>query len=302
MRNTPERWARLLAGLPRFCVEVLRTFRANQGLLLAGAVAYYTLLSLIPLLILMMIVLAQFADESRVLQTMGEYLEFLIPGQATALVGQLQAVLAHREVMGGVLFVTILFFSALAFSVLESAMAVIFHHRATVHRRRHFLISAVLPYTFILCLGVGLLIATAVSGKLMLLSSQDVSVLGEVHSLERVSHYLLYLVGVGGEILILTAIYFVMPVGRVSWRHALIGGVTAALLWEITRHVLVWYYGALSQITLVYGSFAAAVTILLSVEIAALFLLLGAQVIACYERSRLERASRHDPNATAPAM
>lgn len=301
MRSKPERWARLLTGLPRFCVEVLRTFRANQGLLLAGAVAYYTLLSLIPLLILMMIVLAQFADESRVLQTLGEYLEFLIPGQATALVGQLQAVLDHREVMGGVLFVTILFFSALAFSVLESAMAVIFHHRVSVHRR-HFLISAVLPYTFILCLGVGLLIATAVSGKLVLLSSRDVSVLGEVHSLERISHYLLYLVGVGGEILILTAIYFVMPVGRVSWRHALIGGVTAALLWELTRHVLVWYYGALSQITLVYGSFAAAVTILLSVEIAALFLLLGAQVIACYERSSLERASRQDLHATVPAM
>ena len=50
--------------------------------------------------------------------------------------------------------------------------------------------------------------------------------------------------------------------------------------------MLVWYYAALSQITLVYGSFAAAVTILLSVEVAALFLLLGAQVIACYERVR----------------
>ena len=60
---------------------------------------------------------------------------------------------------------------------------------------------------------------------------------------------LLYLVGVAGEILVVTAIYLVMPVGRVSWRHALIGGVTACLLWEITRHVLVWYYATLSQIT-----------------------------------------------------
>jgi membrane protein len=297
MQSIAEPWIGRIAGLPSFSMEVLRTFRANQGLLLAGAVAYYTLLSLIPLLILTMIVLAQFVDESRLLQTLGEYLEFLIPGQAVALVGQLQTVLEHRELVGGVLFVTMLFFSALAFSVLESAMGVIFHHRVTAHRR-HFLVSAILPYTFILCLGVGLLIATVVSGKLVLLASRDVTVLGELHSLERVSNYLLYLLGVAGEILVLTAIYFVMPVGRVSWRHALIGGITAGLLWELSRHVLVWYYAALSQITLVYGSFAAAITILLSVEVAAIFLLLGAQVIACHERAR--RGNAH-VNATNPA-
>lgn len=285
MSRTRWRGALALTDLPQFALEVLRSFRANQGLLLAGAVAYYTLLSLIPLLILTLIGLAQFIDESRLLQTLGEYLEFLIPGQAVGLVRQLQTVLEHRELVGGVLFVTMLFFSALAFAVLENAMAVIFRHRI-VAKRRHFLVSAVLPYLFILCLGIGLLIATVVSGKLVLLASREVSVLGEVHSLERLSDYLLYLFGVVGEILVLTAIYLVMPVGTVSWRHALIGGVTAGLLWEITRHVLVWYYSALSQVTLVYGSFAAAVTILLSVEVAALFLLLGAQVIACYERVR----------------
>jgi membrane protein len=285
VHSSALRGALLLAEVPHFAMEVLRSFRANQGLLLAGAVAYYTLLSLIPLLILTLIGLAQFIDETRLLQTLGEYLEFLIPGQAVGLVRQLQTVLEHRELVGGVLFVTMLFFSALAFTVLENAMAVIFRHRIAA-KRRHFVVSAVLPYLFILCLGIGLLVATVVSGKLVLLASREVLVMGEVHSLERLSSYLLYLLGVVGEILVLTAIYLVMPVGTVSWRHALIGGVTAALLWECTRHVLVWYYSALSQVTLVYGSFAAAVTILLSVEVAALFLLLGAQVIACYERVR----------------
>jgi len=94
----------------------------------------------------------------------------------------------------------------------------------------------------------------------------------------------LYLLGVAGEILILTAIYLVMPVGRLSFRHALIGGVSAGLLWEFTRHVLTWYYSTISQVRLVYGSFATAIAVLLSVEIAAIVLLLGAQVIAEYER------------------
>ena len=82
----------------------------------------------------------------------------------------------------------------------------------------------------------------------------------------------------------LTSIYMVMPVGRPSWRHALIGGVTAGLLWELTRHVLVWYFFTLSQVKVVYGSLTTAIVVLLSLEIAALVLLLGAQVIAEYER------------------
>jgi hypothetical protein len=52
---------------------------------------------------------------------------------------------------------------------------------------------------------------------------------------------------------VLTSIYLVMPARRPSWRHALVGAFTATVLWEITRHVLVWYFGTLSQINVVYS-------------------------------------------------
>jgi membrane protein len=266
-----------------FALAVIKHFRANQGLLLAGAIAYYTLLSLVPLLILILMALSRIFEEGRILSTLGEYLEFVVPGQSNALVEELRSFLAHREVVGGVLLVTLLFFSALAFTVLENAMSVIFFHRVAI-RRRHFLVSAVMPYLFILFLGVGLLIVTLVSGVLQFIGTRDITILGQAYSLGQLSALLLYLVGVTGEVLLLTAIYLVMPVGRLSLRHALIGGATAALLWEITRHILVWYYTTLSQIQVVYGSLTTSIAVLLSVEIGAIVLLLGAQVIAEYER------------------
>jgi membrane protein len=79
-----------------------------------------------------------------------------------------------------------------------------------------------------------------------------------------------------------------VPVGRLSRRHALIGGATATLLWEVMRHILAWYYTTMSQIQLVYGSLTTAIAVLLSVEIGALVLLLGSQVIAEYERNSRE--------------
>ena len=267
-----------------FAVRVLRSFRANQGYLLAGAVAYNTLLSILPLLILILIVLANFVDETALLTMLGRYMELVVPGESDMIMGELALFVEHRHVIGWVLVATLLFFSSLAFTVLENAMSVIFYHRVAI-RRRHFLISALIPFFCILFLGIGALIVTFVSGALQAMGQESVAFLGRTRSLVGVSGFLLYLVGVGGEIIVLTSIYMVMPVGRPSWRHALIGGVTAALLWELTRHVLVWYFSTLSQIKIVYGSLTTAILVLLSLEIAALVLLLGAQVIAEYERS-----------------
>ena len=263
---------------------MIKGFRANQGLLLAGAVAYYALLSLIPLLLLILFALSQVIQQDRLLAALATYLEFVVPGESKALIKDLAAFLDHQRVIGGVLLLTMLFSSALAFTVLEGAMSVIFHHRIESHRR-HFVVSALMPYFFIILLGVGLVVVTIVSGRLEVLATSHVVLFNTPRSLERISGWLLYLMGVGGETLVLTAIYIVMPVGPPSWRHALIGGATAALLWEITRHVLNWYLTTVSQIELVYGSLTTAIAALLLVEAAAVVLLLGAQVIAEYERA-----------------
>ena len=283
MWNFGRRATKVLQRPGAFALAVIKGFRANQGVLLAGAVAYYTLLSLVPLLILALMVLSHLFAEDQVLLILREYLEFVVPGQSNALVQELRTFLAHREVVGGFLLVTMLFFSALAFTILENAMSVIFVHRVAI-KRRHFLVSAIMPYLFVLFLGAGLLVVTLVASMLQFVGTRSIVILGQVHSLDRVSAVLLYLLGLTGEALLLSAIYLVMPVGRLSLRHALIGGVVATLLWEITRHVLVWYYTTMSQIQVVYGSLTTSVAILLSVEIGALVLLLGAQVIAEYER------------------
>jgi YihY family inner membrane protein len=145
-------------------------------------------------------------------------------------------------------------------------------------------VSVVIPYDYILSLGLGLLLVTWVAGSLQVLGQERIEFLGRAWSLDGASRVLLYLLGLVGEIFMLTSIYLVMPVGRPSLPHALIGGVTAALLWEVSRHALVWYFATLSQIGVVYGSLTTAIAVLLSLELAATLLLLGAQVISEYER------------------
>jgi len=271
----------------RFLWRVIRAFHANQGMLLSGAVAYYALLSIVPLITLILMALSYLLDQQLLLETLQEHIAVVIPTQADVIVAQITLFLEHRGLVSWVLVAVLLFFSSMAFTVLENAMSFIFFHRVAV-RRRHFLISAILPYLYILALGVGFLLITLMSGAFHAIEEQQIGLFGRSWSLQGLSGGLLYLIGLFGQILILTSFYLVMPVGNLSLRHALVGGITAGILWEVMRHLLVWYFSTLSMVSVVYGSLGTAIVALLSLEVAGMILLFGAQVIAEYERVGLE--------------
>lgn len=288
MPNTSIRLRLILNNPMAFLRRVVSSFRANQGFLLAGAVAYYTLLSLVPMLALILVLLSQLIDPQLLLETVRQYLVLLAPGQEGPLTDQIAAFIRNWKVIGVIGILFLLFFSSLAFTMLENAMSVVFFHRVAI-RRRHFLVSAVIPYLYILFLTLGFLIVSLVSGALHRLDSQSITLLGETISLSQPAALLLYLIGVIGEVLLLTSLYLVMPVGKLALRHALVGGLTATLLWELTRHFLLWYYATLSLVNVIYGTFATTIIALLSLEAGALIILLGAQVIAEYERLKTQQ-------------
>jgi len=279
----------MMSRLFSFLLRVMRGFRRNQGLLLSGAVAYYTLLSIVPLSILALLVLTHFIEEQQLIHTLSTYLEMVIPGYAATLTEQVRAFLEHRKVVGIIGFVVMLFFSSLAFSMLENAMSVIFFQRVRI-QRRNFLVSAIIPYVYIFVMGLGIVLVSFTVGAIETLESRHLTILGWSLNLGGATGAALYILGIAGEVLILTSVYLVMPVVRVRVRHALIGGITAAILWEITRRVLIWYYAAVSMVNVIYGSIAITVVALLSIEVIAVILLLGAQVIAELERKPGESA------------
>jgi membrane protein len=277
--NKKQDIKRLLGQFFGFLLRVVRGFMRNQGLLLSGALAYYTLLSIVPLSILALIVLSHFIGEEQLFHTLSTYTGMVVPGYAAILAEQVQVFIGHRQAVGIIGFLAMLFFSSMAFGVLQSAMSVIFIRRVRISRR-NFLISAVIPYVYVLSIGLGTVLVSFITGALEVLEERSLILFGWSLSLEVTSRVALYMLGVISEVLLLTSIYLLMPVAHITFRHALIGGITATILWEITRHVLIWYYSTLSMVNLIYGSFATAVVALLITEAAALIVLLGAQVIA----------------------
>jgi YihY family inner membrane protein len=277
-----------------FMFTVAHDFRRNQGFLLSGAVAYYTLLSVVPMTILALTVLSHFIGEEQLVHTLSTYLELVIPGYAATLTEQVRVFVENRHVIGIIGFVIMLFFSSIAFTVLENAISVIFFHSVRIQRRR-FLVSALIPFIYIVALALGIVLVSFIVGSVETLESRQVVLFGRVLDFAGSTRATLYILGIVGEMLMLTSVYLVMPVVRITFLHALIGGITATVLWEITRRVLVWYYASLSMVNIIYGSIATVVVTLLSIEVAAVIILLGAQVIAELERQGGEAAEKDDP-------
>ncbi|MDY6841244.1 MAG: YhjD/YihY/BrkB family envelope integrity protein [Pseudomonadota bacterium] len=151
-------------------------------------------------------------------------------------------------------------------------MAIIFHQPD--NPRRSFWVSAILPYAFILVLGIGLLTITVLFAIASTIYENPAFVLD---ILSFVSVFLLF-----------SAIYKVLPIVRIAPKRAVVGGLVAAILWEATRLLLIYYFRNISLVGAVYGSLATIIVVLISLEIAAIILLLGGQVIA-----ELERSARH---------
>lgn len=266
---------------------VFRDFRRNKGLLLAGAIAYNSLLSMLPLLAVLFALTAFFFDRTLLVSIINDELDLLAPG-AASFSEDVGALWENRDLVGGIGGIVLLFFSSFAFRAIEEAFGIIFAHAPV---RRHFWVSALLPLLFILLLMGGLVIITGATMLMETAAAHGVQLLGRRWNIPDASSEILSYGGFLGLVVLFAAIYWIMPAAKVSPRRALTGGLIAAILWEIVRRTIVWYFANVSMVNTIYGSAATIVVLLLSFEAAAVILLLGAQFIAELEKIEIEARS-----------
>ncbi|WP_234268572.1 YihY/virulence factor BrkB family protein [Billgrantia ethanolica] len=268
--------------LPRtgaFLWRVLTNFLRNRGILLAGGVGYNILLSIVPLFALLAVLLTQIMDENVLLEVLAVQLDHLAPAHAAGLLEAVRALLESRDVIGIFGILVLLVFSSFAFRMLEDALAIIFH-TPEAHPKRSVWVSVLLPYLFMLVLGAGLAALTLMVTLAEAIGTLWMAVVGREMPLAGLSDPLLNLFSFFGVFLLFSGIYKVLPVVKIALKRALVGGFVAALLWEGVRFLLMFYFLNVSLVNVVYGSLATIIVVLLTLEVGAMILLLGAQVIA----------------------
>lgn len=268
-----------------FSWRVLRRFLRHRGLLLSSAVAFNALLSIVPLLGLALVLLSHFVDRDQVRALAESQLEAMLPRSSEPIAQAFAAFADERAVAGGVGAIVLLVFSAMAFRTLDQAIAALFESPRERRRRRHVLAGVLVPLAYVGLVAGALLIATLLGTVLDMLPEEGLVVRGHAIELSGAARLVFRVVTFVATVGVLASFYRVMPRVHVRFRHALAGGLASGILWELARRLLVTYFEKVSLVGVIYGSLATFVVLLLTFEVGAIIVLLGAQTVAEVTRS-----------------
>jgi YihY family inner membrane protein len=262
----------------RFATRIVRRFVRHRGPLLASAIAFDALMSVVPLLALALIATSFVVDAGDVKRLIALQLDVL-PAQAIEPISRAYTTLVERRgAAGGLVIAALVVFGTMAFRTVHGAMAVVFESPAQPWRKA--VAAAFLPLAFVALIGAGIVVGT------LALIVVDAFFDESATSLLRSS--LSAAASFGFLLFLFSSFYHFMPVRRPPFRRCLVGGVLAAGTWEIARRAFVWYIGQVSMVGVVYGSLASIVVLLIGFEVAAFVVLLGGEVVAALEQSARE--------------
>ena len=269
-RSLPERpalepWFESAGRLGRFFLLTLRRTHRDGLLLTSSALAYVTILSMIPLLAAFSFVGARVftAYQERSL----EFFIQVLPYHEATVTEQLEKFMVQTRELEGwsilAFFATVLF----AFGTVEETINRIWN----VVRRRPFRVRF-LSFTLLLFWGP-VLIGASYSAFLILRKRFGPELLE--------SSITLNLLPFLGTLVGLTMLYWLVPYTAVSFRAALAGGLAAAILLELLRLSFGLYVGLLTNPTAVYGRFAFALFFAISIQVSWAIALYGSELAYC---------------------
>jgi membrane protein len=264
----------------RVGVEVGRKYLEDGGPLIAAAISFFGLLSVIPLVLFGVWGLGHFLSSElafrHVVDYMTEYLPAMTDGLKDHLVNYLQELVDSHGTIGWLGVAGLLWSGSQGFVVLEQAMNIALR----VPERRSFLESRLLGVGMILLAGGSLALSLAITSALAAIQNYTIPFL---HWSPRDLPRLWSLVGAVVPLLLailsFTVIYRVVPNTRMPWRAAAIAGLVAGLLWDGAKRLFT-YYLARNLYDLIYGPIGGLIGLVFWIYYSSVILVLGLELAA----------------------
>jgi membrane protein len=262
--------------------DAIRNYRINGDTNQAAAIALYGILSIIPLFILTLLVVGSlFSANPEIEQKLIDGIRQFVPSFSGELLFQFSHIEGKREVLGGVGIITLIWFSAMIFSAIETALDITF--RSKIHRNyfaSKLLAIAMIPMGW--SVGVASVGITYVAA---ILTEQPLLGQGGILYFPIIQGALFrYLIPYAFTVLFFTIVYKAIPMAKVSLKSALIGSAIFSALMEIAKQFFTWYVANYTRYNVIFGSLEAVVILVIWFFYISLILLFCAELISAYQR------------------
>jgi membrane protein len=282
----------------RFIFGILKTFQRQGCTSLAASLAFFSLLSLFPLVFLLLYGISFLVSQNAIgEQFLLSFLKGFLPSLGERLAEELHRISVLESVRWAV-FLSFAWFGALVFYELDYALNVVFESTW----KRHPLISTAISVASLGATGLLLIISYVATQIINFLTGYVPQLWGlDLVALAAHKFLLTYTVPFGLAFLTVTALYRLVPRRRPEWREAMIGGMTFGLLWVAAKLLFVTYSGYATVYVRLYGSLLEIVLMLLWVYYSAVLLLLGA-VVTHKLQQHAQAAPSPSPSAPPAAV
>lgn len=259
----------------RFFHFMLRRFIEDRGTHTAGTLAYTTLISLVPLLAVGLSFLAIFTDlRNQSSDILNFSFENFVPASREVIQEYMEQFASKASGMSTAGLLVLIFTALMMMATIDASLNHIWRVRTRRDKKSSFLVyGAVLTWgPMLIGAGIGL---TSYLISLPLLN-EAASPFGGKKAILSLAPYLL-------ETTAFVLLYLVVPNRQIKLRHAIAGGVLAAILFEAAKRGFAWYVTTFPTYEVIYGALAVIPIFLVWVYVSWVVILLGAEFACCLD-------------------
>ena len=270
------RWCDIKALL----TDSLGDWTRHKAPRLGASLAFYTLLSLTPLLLVVVSIVGLAFGQQAAQRDIIQQVQSLVGTQGAKAVSVLLE--GSRNTTHGIIttiigLVTLLFGASGVLIELRDALNTIWEvptpELTGIHKITSFVRERVFSFALVLAIGFLLVVSLAVTAWISALGALSASVLPALEAVLHVFNSLVSFIVVTG---LFAAIYKVMPDVRIEWRDVILGGAVTSLLFTVGKLMLGLYLGKASFASS-YGAAASIVVLVVWVYYSSQIFFFGAE-------------------------
>ncbi len=252
----------------------LTSFFRNECFYLAASIAYFLIVSLVPLSLLIVALFGHLLGGNQELYRylLSRLINFF-PAVTSGITNELRNLITYK----GISMITFFIYGFLAlqlFYSVEHAMNVIFK----VPKKRHFLLSLFWTIFIVTLVIIFWLLSFTVSSIAGVFRQHPMNVFG-IQIGYRAAILLKYVAPFVLVLLTFTTVYKIVPRVKVSLRDAFSGALLVTVLWELAKHFFTWSVKNIAFIGTIYGSLTTFILFLLWMYYLSCLFLLGGEFV-----------------------
>ena len=279
--------------------ETVYEFFDDSALSRAAAIAYYTLFSLAPILVIVIAIAGFVFGQDAANGALSDQLQGLMGKQAADLVQSMVQGASHRGagITATVIGIVVLLVTATGvFSELQADLNAIWKAQAPAAIVSAIVKTRALGLGLVAALGFMLLVSLVVSAALTALSHYANRIFPGADVLFHIANFV---VSFAIITVMFAAIYKILPDKPLGWRDVGVGAVATAFLFTVGKFLIGLYLGT-SAVASSYGAAGTAIVVLLWIYYSAVIFLLGAEFTKVYARQHGNREAPPEPGAAQP--